>query len=120
MLEDPAREARAEVLIALHEWRGSKTFTVAEIGQLQEGQPVPRAFDGALRDGWNVRAAGKLLARYNGQWTDDLTLRRAGTDHQAVAWRVEKRTEQEAQFAMLIPERDPYGYAIPSGGEGQK
>ena len=111
MISDPDREARREILMALHKWSEGRTFTVAEISDLLDTSLVRQAFDGVLRNGWSSIAGGKRLGKYNGVWTGDLVLRKGRTEHNVVTWYIQNRDEKAAQLALEVPEIHEFGAA---------
>lgn len=118
--DDTTTQDRRGVLAALYESRKDRFFTVADLDKIIDQSPVRKALAAAMPSDWSVRGAGKLLSKYAGHWAGDMVLRRGGILHGSSTWKVEKRTEKEAQYAMLVPEKDAYGYPIAPGKEGQE
>ena len=111
LVSDPSKDARRDVLAALYDWRKGEAFTIAEIGKFNDGDSVRQAFEGALRNGWSVSGAGKLLGKYAGHWTGDLCLRRGAKVHQSTTWYVETRDDKAAKAALIVPEKHEFGDA---------
>ena len=119
LIVDPTRDARREVLENLWKWREKEPFTIAEIGRLMDDDSVRQAFESAMRKGWSAGGAGKLLGKYVGHWTGDLCIRRGAVEHQAATWRVERRGEDAAKQALIVPEQHEFGAAYARAGAGK-